>query len=161
MTRPQFTQALFITSAALAVPLEAMAAQTAASSPPTPAASTAASQTNPIRITDIQTTKAWHTEDKFYQPRTVNVTFINLNPVPAIEIVFDLRDGGGRLINRYKDVGKYMQGQSVTHGFFDVHVPRAFQMDAVRVAFADGSVWTTPPDMPPPSRRQASDSGGE
>jgi hypothetical protein len=156
-----FTRALFITSVALAAPLGAMATETALSSVPTPAASTAAWQTNPIRITDIQTTKAWHTEDKFFQPRMVNVTFSNLNAVPAIEIVFDLRDVGGRLINRYKDVGKYVQGQSVTHGFFDVHVPRAFQMDAVRVAFADGSVWTPSPDMPAPSRRQASDSSSE
>jgi hypothetical protein len=138
-----------------------MAAEMTTSSEPAPEASTAARQTNPIRITDIQTTKAWHTEDKFYQPRMVNVSFINLNAVPALEIIFDLRDVSGRLINRYKDIGKYVQGQTVTHGFFDVHVPRAFQMDAVRVAFADGSVWTTPPDSPPPSRRQASDSGGE
>jgi hypothetical protein len=160
MTR-HFTRALFITSVALAAPLGALATETALSSAPTPAASTAAWQTNPIRIIDVQTTKAWHTEDKFFQPRMVNVTFVNLNAVAATEIVFDLRDVGGRLINRYKDVGKYMQGQSVTHGFFDEHVPRAFQMDAVRVAFADGSVWTTPPEMPPPSRRQTSDSGGE
>jgi hypothetical protein len=151
-----FAQTLFIGSIALALPLGANAADTSVSSALTPGASTAAGQANPIRITDIQVTKAWHTEDKFTQPRMVTITFANQNALPATEIVFDLRDSGGRIINQYRDAGKYAQGKSITHGFFDVHVPRRFQMDAAKVTFEDGSVWTASEEAAP-VRRQATE----
>jgi hypothetical protein len=153
-----FTKTLSIAYFAFALPLGANAADTTVTSALATGASTAVEQPNPVRITGVQVTKAWHTDDKFDQPRMVNITFANQSPLTATEIVFSLRDSGGRVINQYKDVGKYTQGQSVTHGFFDLHVPQRFQMSAVKVTFADGSVWATT-EQTPPSRRQASDDG--
>jgi hypothetical protein len=150
-----FAQTLFTGYIALGAPLGANAADTTVPSGLTPAVSTVG-QADPIRITDIQVTKAWHTEDKFTQPRMVSITFANQNALPATEIIFNLRDTGGRLINQYRDAGKYAQGQSVTHGFFDVHVPRRFKMNAEKVTFEDGSVWTASEESPR-SRRQATD----
>jgi hypothetical protein len=84
------------------------------------------------------------------------VTFTNTNPVTATEILFVLRDQSGRYVDQYKDVGKYAQGQSITHGFFDLQMTRQLQMKAEKATFADGSVWTSSDEVQPVSRRQAS-----
>jgi hypothetical protein len=133
-----FARTLLATSLALAAPVAAQAA-------------------DPIRITGVDVVKAW--DDHAFKGSfagMMNVTFTNTNPVTATEILFVLRDQGGRVIDQYKDVGKYAQGQSITHGFFDLQMTRQLQIRAERAAFADGSVWTSSDEVQPVSRRQAS-----
>jgi hypothetical protein len=144
------------TSLALAAPAAVQAADAHGSLAVTPAAPAATTQVNPIRITDVQVVKAWddHTHGSF--AGMMNVTFTNTNPVTATEILFVLRDQGGRVIDQYEDVGKYAQGQSFSHGFFDVEMTRQLQIEAEKATFADGSVWTSSGDFQPVTRRQAS-----
>ena len=144
------------TSLALTISAAAQAADANGPLALTPATSTTVAQADPIRITDVQVAKAWDDHAKFIFAGMINVTFTNTNPVTASEILFVLRDQGGRIIDQYKDVGKYAQGQSISHGFFDVQMTRELQIKAERATFADGSVWTSTDEFQPVSRRQAS-----
>jgi hypothetical protein len=147
---------LLATSLALAAPVAAQAADANGILALTPPASATAVQTDPIRITGVEVVKAWDDHAKGSFAGMMNVTFTNTNPATATEILFVLRDQGGRLIDQYKDVGKYVQGQSITHGFFDLQMTRQLQMKAEKATFADGSVWTSSEEFQPVTRRQAS-----
>jgi hypothetical protein len=152
-----FARTLLATSLALAAPVAAQAADANGILALTPPSTTAA-QADPIRITGVDVVKAW--DDHAFKGTfagMMNVTFTNTNPVTATEILFVLRDQGGRVVDQYKDVGNSAQGQSITHGFFDLQMTRQLQIKAERATFADGSVWTPAEDFQPVSRRQASD----
>jgi hypothetical protein len=151
-----FARTLLATSLALAAPVAAQAADANASLALTPAAPTAASQANPIRISGTEVVKAWDDHAKGSFAGMMNVTFTNTNPVTATEIVFVLREPGGRVIDQFKDVGKYPQGQTITHGFFDLQMTRQLEIKAEKATFADGSVWASSEETQPVSRRQAS-----
>jgi hypothetical protein len=151
-----FARTLLATSLALGTPLAAQATDANGILALTPPASTTVGQTDPIRITGIEVDKAWHNDAMFTFPGMMYVTFTNTNPVTATQILFVLRDQGGGVVDQYKDVGTYAQGQSITHGFFDLKMTRQLQIKAERVTFSDGSVWTNSEDLQPVSRRQAS-----
>jgi hypothetical protein len=144
---------LLATSVAFAAPVAAQAADANGSLALTPAAT---AQADPIRITATEVVKAWDDHAKGSFAGTMNVTFTNTNPVAATEILFVLRDPGGGVVDEYKDVGKYAQGRSITHGFFDLEMTRQLRIKAERATFADGSVWTSTDEVQPVSRRQDS-----
>jgi hypothetical protein len=144
---------LLATSIALAAPVAAQAADANASLALTPGAT---AQANPIRITGTEVVKAWDDHAKGSFAGMMNVTFTNTNPVAATEILFVLRDPSGRMVDQYRDVGKYPQGQSITHGFFDLQMTRQLEIKAEKATFADGSVWVPSEETQPVSRRQAS-----
>ena len=156
MMNKLLARTLLATSIALAVTASAQATDTNGPLALTPPPSTTAAQTDPIRITGTEVVKAWDDHAKGSFAGMMHVTFTNTNPVTATEILFVLRDQGGRVIDQYKDVGKYVQGQSITHGFFDLQMTQLLQIKAEKATFADGSVWVSSEEFQPVSRRQAS-----
>lgn len=107
-----------------------------------PVIASAQTQSGPIRLDKVEITQSYGSLDEF-APGLVTVAFTNENDAPATDIVFDLQSGG-KLLDRYEDVGTYAKGETVRHSFQDIQIANDQELTVEKATFADGSVWSNP-----------------
>ena len=91
------------------------------------------------------------------EPGTVTVSFTNLAPQAASEVLFLVRDNTGRVIDSYDDRGTFSQGATIRNAFTTREAHGTPKVDVETVTFVDGSEWVT--GQPNPlTRRQAAQS---
>jgi hypothetical protein len=95
----------------------------------------------PIRIDAVQADHPSGTYSLYTYPRTVTVSFTNLNATPARDIVFTLRGADGRIVSSFHDVGVFAQGVGINHNFDVVGVERRQELAVEQATFADGTMW--------------------
>jgi hypothetical protein len=133
-------KAVLLASIAMTMPLAANAAQT--------------SDLNaPVYINGVQVAPLVGGDGNLLSG-TVSVSFTNLAPQPANEVVFSVRNDNGRVIDSFDDYGTFSQGVAIHHNFTTPEASGTPKIDIEKVTFADGSEWMS--GRPSPlSRRQS------
>jgi hypothetical protein len=112
-------------------------------------------QAGPIHLDSVSIDPAYPNLDQPNISGFVTVNYTNENSVPATNIVFDLENADGKLIDQFEDVGTFSRGAAIRHTFPDLRVDSNQQVAIDTVDFADGSSWSNPVATPVHSRRQA------
>jgi hypothetical protein len=113
----------------------------------------------PVRIDGVQADRPEGTYELFNYPRKVTVSFTNLNPSAARNVVFGMRGPDGSLVSSFSAAGTFAQGVSIRHDFTVAGVERRQQLarqevDVEQATFADGTTWNNG-QANPLSRRQS------
>ena len=141
LVNSQFLKAAALATITLAIPLAA-------------SANSSSDSTAPVHINDVQfSLNAIPGDGALDMPQTT-VSFTNLNPSAAKDVLFFARDEDGRVIGSYDDHGTFAQGVVIRHTFSALNPDLQRKLEIEEVTFADGSVWLAGQSNPM-ARRQA------
>jgi hypothetical protein len=118
-------------------------------------ASAAPDSVAPVHINNVYAPPSYGTEIDFNYRGRIDVGFTNVSPVEATDIVFDIENSKGAVINQLEDVGSFAQGVAIHHNFNDDALDPNQQVVVEEVTFADGTKWSNTNATPLRSRRQA------
>lgn len=110
----------------------------------------------PVRLNGVQVMPIMGGDRDIAVQRTV-ISFTNLDPIPAKEVLFFVRDGNGRVIDSYDDYGTFSQGVEIRHTFSALAPDSDPKLNVAEVTFADGSVWFEGQPSPMLRRQAASE----
>ena len=111
---------------------------------------------SPVRINGMQIAPIVR-GDGDAESGTVTVSFTNLAPQAANEVLFLVHDSSGRVIDSYDDRGTFSQGATIRNTFTMRDAHSAPKVDVEKITFVDGSEWVAGQSNPL-SRRQAAQS---